>query len=252
MLDGGKVSAVRSGPVVGLISQVVLLVVVAGTVGLTVSGWLVGIACGIATFVALALGLNRYGAGALGPADRVTLVRATLVGAVAALMAAAFVRPAAVPALVTLSVVALVLDAVDGWVARRTGTASPLGARFDGEVDALLIVVLSVYVANLIGPWVLAIGAARYLFLVAGWLLPWMRAQLPPRYWRKTVAAIQGITLTVAAADVLPRRATEVALVVALGLLTESFGRDVWWLWRESVRSLVVAGRRSIAPAVSR
>ncbi len=128
-----------------------------------------------------------------------TLVRATLVGAVAALVADAFVRPAAVPALVTLSVVALVLDAVDGWVARRTGTASPLGARFDGEVDAFLILVLSVYVSNSIGPWVLAIGAARYLFLVAGWLLPWMRAPLPPRYWRKAVAAIQGITLTVAA-----------------------------------------------------
>jgi phosphatidylglycerophosphate synthase len=247
MLDGGKVSAVRSGPFLGLLSQVMLLVAVAGTVGLTVSGWLVGIACGVGTNVALARGLNRYGASALGPADRVTLVRATLVGAVAALMTAAFVRPAAVPALVTLSVVALVLDAVDGWVARRTGTVSPLGARFDGEVDALLILVLSVYVSNLIGPWVLAIGAARYLFLVAGWLLPWMRAQLPPRYWRKTVAAIQGITLTVAAADVLPRRGTEAALVVALGLLTESFGRDVWWLRRESVRSLVVAERRSIA-----
>lgn len=252
MLDGGKVSAVRSGPVLGLISQVVLLVAVAGTVGLTVSGWLVGIACGVATNVALARGLSRYGAAALGPADRVTLVRASLVGAVAALMAAAFVRSAAVPALVTLSVVALVLDAVDGWVARRTGTASPLGARFDGEVDALLILVLSVYVANLIGPWVLVMGAARYLFLVAGWLLPWMRAQLPPRYWRKTVAAIQGITLTVAAADVLSRRATEVALVVALGLLTESFGRDVWWLRRESLRSLVVVDRRSIAPSVLR
>ena len=116
-----------------------LLVAVDGTVGLTVSGWLLGIACGIATFVALARGLDRFGAGALGPADRVTLVRATLVGAVAALMADAFVRPAAVPSLVTLSVVALVLDAVDGWVARRTGTVSPLGARFDGEVDALLI-----------------------------------------------------------------------------------------------------------------
>lgn len=245
-------SAVRSGPFLGLISQVVLLVAVAGTVGLTVSGWLVGIACGVGTNVALARGLNRYGAAALGPADRVTLVRATLVGAVAALMAAAFVRPAAVPPLVTLSVVAMVLDAVDGWVARRTGTASPLGARFDGEVDALLILVLSVYVSNLIGPWVLVIGAARYLFLVAGWLLPWMRAQLPPRYWRKTVAAIQGITLTVAAADVLPRRVAEVALVVALGLLTESFGRDVWWLRRESVRSLVVADSRSIAPSVLR
>jgi phosphatidylglycerophosphate synthase len=236
-VDGGKVSAVRSGAFVGLLSQVVLLVAVAGTVGLTVSGWLVGIACGLGTNVALARGLNRYGSGALGPADRVTLVRATLVGAVAALMATAFVRPAAVPALVTLSVVALVLDAVDGWVARRTGTASPLGARFDGEVDALLILVLSIYVSDSIGPWVLVIGAARYLFLVAGWLVPWMRPQLPPRYWRKTVAAIQGITLTVAAADVVPRRGTEVALVVALASLTESFGRDVWWLRRETVPS---------------
>jgi phosphatidylglycerophosphate synthase len=246
------VPAVRIGPSIGLLSQVILLVGLASTVGLTVSGWLLGIAFGVGTNVALARGLHHFGAGALGPADRVTLVRATLVGAVAALMADAFVRPVAVPALVTLSVVALVLDAVDGWVARRTGTVSPLGARFDGEVDALLILVLSIYVSNSIGPWVLAIGAARYLFLVAGWLLPWMRAQLPPRYWRKSVAAIQGITLTVAAADVLPRRGTEAALVVALGLLTESFGRDVWWLRRESVRSLAITERHSIAASLVR
>jgi phosphatidylglycerophosphate synthase len=251
-VDGGKVSAVRLGPSIGLLSQVMLLVALAGTVGLTVSGWLVGIACGVATFVALARGLDHFSANALGPADRVTLLRATLVGAVAALMADAFVRPVAVPTLVTLSVVALVLDAVDGWVARHTGTVSQLGARFDGEVDAFLILVLSVYVSNSIGPWVLAIGAARYLFLVAGWLLPWMRAQLPQRYWRKTVAAIQGITLTAAAADVLPRRGTEAVLVVALGLLTESFGRDVWWLRRESARSLVIAKRRSITASVMR
>ena len=245
-------SAVRLGPAVGLLAQVMLLVAVAGTVGLTVSGWLLGMACGIATNVALARGLDRFGARALGPADRVTLLRATLVGAVAALVADAFVRPVAVPALVTFCVVALVLDAVDGWVARRTGTTSPLGARFDGEVDALLILLLSVYVSNSIGPWVLAIGAARYLFLVAGWLLPWMRAQLPPRYWRKTVAAIQGITLTVAAANLLPQRASEVALIVALGLLTESFGRDVWWLRRERERSVEVAERRSVTASLLR
>ena len=34
----------------------------------------------------------------------------------------------------------------------------------------------------------LAIGAARYAFLAAGWSLPWMREPLPPRYWRKVVA----------------------------------------------------------------
>ena len=36
--------------------------------------------------------------------------------------------------------------------------------------------------------------------------------------------------LTVAAANVLPRTVTTAALVVALVLLAESFGRDVWWL----------------------
>ena len=47
----------------------------------------------------------------------------------------------------TLAAVALALDPADGWLARRTGTASALGARFDGEVDAFLILALSVYVA---------------------------------------------------------------------------------------------------------
>ena len=125
---------------------------------------------------------------------------------VAALVADSFHQPAPVAILVTLAVVALALDAVDGWVARRSGTASALGARFDGEVDAFLILVLSVYVARSAGAWVLAIGAARYAFLAAGWLLPWMREPLPPRYWRKVVAATQGIVLTIAAADVLPLR----------------------------------------------
>ena len=156
-----------------------------------------------------------------------TLARATLAVGVAALTADSFDRAAPVAMLVALAAVALALDAVDGWVARRTGTASALGARFDGEVDAFLILVLSVYVARSAGAWVLAIGAARYVFLAAGWLLPWMRAPLPPRYWRKVVAATQGIVLTIAAADVLPLALTRAALVVALALLAESFGRDV-------------------------
>jgi hypothetical protein len=89
--------------------------------------------------------------------------------------------------------------------------------------------VLSVYVARSMGPWVLAIGLMRYAFLVAG-ALPWMRVALPARYWRKVVAAAQGIVLTVVAADVVPRAWASAALVLALMLLVESFGRDVRWL----------------------
>jgi phosphatidylglycerophosphate synthase len=167
----------------------------------------------------------------LGPADWITLARATLAVGAAALVGASFEQSLPVAPLVALSAIALALDAVDGLVARRTRTTEA-GARLDGEVDAFLIAVLSVYVARLIGPWVLAIGAARYAFLVAGWALSWMRKPLPPRYWRKVVAATQGVVLTVAAADVLPRSVSATALAVALALLAESFGRDVWWLWR--------------------
>jgi phosphatidylglycerophosphate synthase len=226
------VRAVHTGPVTGLGAQFVLLAALAGTVGLSVSGWVVGVACGVVTNAALAVGLDHYGADRLGPADWVTLSRATLAGGVAALTADSFGRSNPATTLVTLTVVALALDAVDGWVARRTGTVSKLGAHFDMDVDAFLILVLSVYVARSTGAWVLAIGVARYAFIAAGWLLPWMRRSLPPRYWRKVVAAAQGVALMFAAADVLPRVVTDIALVASLALLVESFGRDVGWLWR--------------------
>ena len=224
---------VQRGPLAGLIGQLVLIAVLASTVGLSESGWLVGIACGVVTNALLARGLVKVGADSLGPANRVTLLRATLVGGVAALVASSFSQPVSVPALIGLTSVALVLDGVDGWVARRTTTVSTLGARFDMEVDAFLILVLSVYVTQSAGMWVLALGAARYVYVAAGWLLPWLRGSLPYRYWRKVVAAIVAVVLTVTAADVLPDFVTTIALVVALALLAESFGRDVWWLWRQ-------------------
>ena len=224
---------VRTGMAIGLIAQFALLIALAATVSLGPVGWLVGVSCGVITNLALARGLEREGAIGMGPADKVTLARATLVGGVAALVVDSFSGPISVPTLVSLSAVALVLDAVDGWVARRTGTATPLGSRFDMEIDAFLILVLSLYVARLTGDWwVLTIGAARYVFVAVGWLQPWLRGSLPPRYWRKVVAATQGIVLTIVAADVLPPWLTTTALAVSLALLAESFGRDVWWLWR--------------------
>ena len=224
---------VQIGPGIGLAGQLVLLSVLDGTVGLSLTGWLVGTACGLMTTAILSYGMTRSGAAALGPANRVTLTRAAFVGGVTALVADALVRPANVTALVGLAVVALVLDGVDGWVARRTGTASALGARFDMEVDAFLILVLSVYVALSVGPWVLTMGAARYVAWAAGSVVPWMGVTVPPRYWRKPVAAIQGIVLTAAVAHLLPAPAMNVAIAVAIILLAESFGRDLVWQWRQ-------------------
>jgi hypothetical protein len=79
---------------------------------------------------------------------------------------------------------------------------------------------------------VLALGGARYAFWVAGRCMPALRAQLPPRYWRKVVTAVVGIALVVAVSEVPPPGLSAAGLVVAALLLAESFGRDVVWLWR--------------------
>jgi len=167
-------------------------------------------------------------------ADRVTATRAGLAGVVAALTVHGLFGDPHATLLVVISTVALVLDAVDGHVARRTDSVTAFGARFDMEVDAFLIAVLSVHVAPHLGWWVLAIGAMRYGYVAAGRLLPWLRRPVPPRHWAKVVAAIQGIVLTVAASRLLPDAVAQVALAAALMLLVESFGNDVWWQWRHS------------------
>jgi phosphatidylglycerophosphate synthase len=236
-------AAVRSDPAIGLVGQVTLLAGLAVSVGLGPAGWLVGTAYGAVLCALLTRGMDRSGTPALGPADRVTLVRATLVGAVTALSAA---RHPATGVLVAIAVVALVLDGVDGAVARRSGTASRLGARFDMEVDAFLILVLSVDVARSSGVWVLAIGAMRYGFVAASWVLPWLRRALPYRYWRKVVAAIQGMVLVAAVSGVPPRPVIIALVASALALLVESFGRYILWLAR-SRSTGTSPGRRALA-----
>jgi phosphatidylglycerophosphate synthase len=221
-----------AGPLAGLVAQLVLLTLLAQSAGLGRLGWVVGAGSGLFLDAALGRALWRDRSARLGPAGWVTLIRATFAVGVAATSAASLVRDVPAASLVVPACVALVLDFVDGQVARRTRTVSALGARMDGEVDAFLMLALSVAVAPFAGIWVLAIGAARYAFLAAGFMVHWLRAPLPRRDWRKVVAATQGIALTLAVAQILPLAPIRVMLAVALALLTESFGRDVWWLWR--------------------
>jgi len=220
-----------------LVALVGLLTGLSAVAGLAPPAWGVGLACGLVLACAVARGVVRGGGDRVGPADLVTLARATITCAVAALVTESSPRHAGF--LVALAAVALVLDAVDGRVARATRTQTWFGARFDGEADAFLILVLSVHVAPSYGVWVLAIGVARYAFWTAGWVFPWFRRRLPSRPWCRLVAGVQGVVLVVAAAHVLPDALTYAALGVALTLLAESFGRDVVWLARHRRDPLV-------------
>lgn len=171
-----------------------------------------------------------------GWANRVTLVRVVLVSNLAgALLAPEFIRYNGI-LLASLALTAIALDGLDGWIARVNDSTSRFGARFDMEIDALLILVLSIAVllADRAGLWVLAIGSIRYAFILASGLLPWLRGDLPPSTWRKAVCVTQGIVL---AAALLPWPAevpVQSALGAALAALIHSSSRDILWLWRDS------------------
>jgi hypothetical protein len=91
---------------------------------------------GMSGVIAATVGV-RPAAGGFGIANQVTLLRAGLVCLIGgALLAGPLLLGWSLAALVAT---ALSLDAVDGWLARHFGMASRFGARFDLEVDALLL-----------------------------------------------------------------------------------------------------------------
>lgn len=164
----------------------------------------------------------------LTPADRVTLTRAALGLGCAVLVALTYagVLPMRSWPLFLLAVPAAVLDAVDGPVARRTGTVTERGSRWDMEVDSAFLLVLSVALFPL-APWVAVIGLARYLFWVGGVLRPAWRRPLAFRQSRRIIAAYQAVAMVVALAPFLPLWVGQGMTALAVGLLLFSFGRDI-------------------------
>ena len=153
--------------------------------------------------------LDLPGTSGLGSANRVTLGRSALVLPVAALV----IQPEVLGGggywwIVVVSTVAMVLDGVDGRIARKTDTHTAFGARFDMELDAFLLLALSVLVwqSGKVGPWVILIGALRYLFGGVGWMWPALRAELPPSQRRKVVCVVQGVVLLVCLGPIIPAR----------------------------------------------
>lgn len=161
------------------------------------------------------------------PADRVTLARTVLVACCAVLTAAALLggEPAGLP-LVAVGTAAFALDAVDGPVARRTGSASADGARLDTATDAALTLVLACAAAGRLGVWAVLPGLLYYAFTAAGRLRPSLRRPLPGSAVRKAIGALQPGALLFALLPGVPPAAGTAVTLAALVLLLFSFGRD--------------------------
>jgi phosphatidylglycerophosphate synthase len=135
---------------------------------------------------------------------------------------------------VFIGIVAVLLDGVDGWVARRTGTASAFGMRFDMETDAALVLVLALLAWRFgkAGPWILLAGLLRYIFVGAGWVLPWMRRPLTPSFRGRLMCVVQIVTLIVAIAPIVQPPASGAIAACGLAALCYSFVVDTLRLAR--------------------
>jgi phosphatidylglycerophosphate synthase len=198
----------------------------AAQVGTALGGYAV-----LAVAVAIAAAWHLKGRG-FGLANQITLLRTGLI----CLIGGALLGGARVSwSLASVIALALSLDAVDGWLARRLGLVSRFGARFDLEIDALMMLVLSVLVwqTGRADIWVLTIGGMRYGFVGLGMIWPAARRPLPPSLRRKAVCAALGVLLLVCLLPPIPPWLAGGAAALALLSQSASFAIDLAWLrWR--------------------
>jgi phosphatidylglycerophosphate synthase len=186
----------------------------------------------IATAGIWLLALRAPNLPAFGAANRITLLRVVLLALVAAAFGEA-PKAALSWTIIVVVTLALILDGVDGRVARQTRTTSSFGARFDMETDAALIMILSLlcWQFGKAGIWILAAGGMRYGFVLAARALPWMRAPLPPSRRRQAVCIWQSACLLGVISPLFPVPASELLAAATLVMLSTSFAIDIRWLW---------------------
>ena len=207
-----------------------------GALGFTERGvYFAGLAMALyATTVVICLQRSNLLADPLGWPNRVTASR----GLLGAILLGSLQSPGHAAAVSAIAIAAIASDALDGWLARRQGTASDFGARFDMETDAALMLVLClVLMAQGRGAvWLPMIGLARYAFLAAGFVWPALRRPLFASARRRIVAAGVMIALAVATLPPVPPRIALAITAAATIATLVSFAIDIAWLLRRGAR----------------
>ncbi|ACY13181.1 CDP-alcohol phosphatidyltransferase family protein [Haliangium ochraceum] len=158
-------------------------------------------------------------------ADRVTAVRVLLC---IALFASCALDPQPGWSKVGISTLILVLDGVDGALARHFGPTER-GAVFDMESDAFytLISAAVAYLYLEVTVWVLLIGALRPLY-VCGWAVlerffPQRSPNAKGSPWARIIFLIVAITLIANLASIVPLPVKQVLSIASAVLLSLSF-----------------------------
>jgi phosphatidylglycerophosphate synthase len=199
-----------------------------GTAAVVGQVWPLSLAGLLSIAVLMRLGWGAFTPdGAFGWANRVTAFRLGLV-----LVLGVLGHGTPGWALAALVVVASALDVADGAIARRYGLASPFGAAFDIETDALmtLVIDLQLWQRGRLGAWILIPGLLRYAYVLTLAVFP------PPaghvrssRFARLAFAALIAGSLAALVCDHVAATALAGAGTVAVMI---SFARSFRWSYR--------------------
>lgn len=188
------------------------------------AGYLFGV------FLTVVLMRRGFPHSCLGTGNFVTLIRLALVAA----LLAPILGTASHFAVISIALVSLVLDGVDGWFARREGRVSSFGARLDIEVDSgfAMVLALNSWAIGTTGPLIVLFALPRYVYMAFAQFFPWLNQPLPSRIGGKVVGVIQIVALIVLnLPDLNGALVGLIILVVSIGLIW-SFGRDVLLLYK--------------------
>jgi SAM-dependent methyltransferase len=118
------------------------------------------------------------------------------------------------------------VDALDGWIALKTGKTSAFGEFFDKETDAFFVLSLCLLSIRkgLFPPWIVSLGLLRYLFVIAAFLFASKTAQ-ETRSGRGRTIHTTVVLVLLAAFVPLPFPRLPLALLACF-LLGASFGLD--------------------------
>jgi phosphatidylglycerophosphate synthase len=192
--------------------------------------WKVMTAVFVGGAVTLSLSIKYLPTSTLGAANHVTLARAGLVAVLIGFIGESQLGWTAF----SVAAAVLVLDGVDGWVARRLEIASDFGARFDMETDALSLIAIAglVWQHGKAGPWVLLAGLMRYAFVAATKAMPYLAGPLPPSLRRKAAFVFVAMTLIACLAPIVNPPLSIGLALAGLLTLTASFVIDIAYLAR--------------------
>ncbi len=128
--------------------------------------------------------------------------------------------------------IALCLDGLDGYLARKLDQSTEFGAYLDMETDAFFVAFLSTYwyLEGRVGAWILLIGFLRYLYVLALKVLRLEGKEEKGTRFAKTIAVL--IMSALLAPFVLPELIYLILIISTSFLTLYSFGVSFVSRWK--------------------